>query len=282
MPEQQLHLFEAARPLLSRFGAEFFRAVPARPGVYIMGGDAECVLYVGQSKNLRHRLGSYKNARPDRAPRKVIRLIHCVRTITWQECASAEAAQVKENELLRTLRPKFNVMNTYPQAYRFIAFQVVDGEMILSLLSEPKSPAQIYGAFKGGVRAFAALLRMLWVARHQPLSPFDFPAPLLNPKPPREYRFCFENGPHPWSNLVENFLAGKSDSLISALLETLPRDENISAFQRNFHACELEILTTFFLRGPKRNRVLRQKHGIDGPIIPQERLDDLLVEPAGN
>ena len=279
MPEQQLHLFEPARPLLSRFGAEFFRAVPARPGVYIMGGDAERVLYVGQSKNLRHRLGSYKNARPDRAPRKVIRLVHSVRTITWQECESAEAARVRENELLRTLRPKFNVMNTYPQAYRFIALRADTGEIILSLLSEPKSDGKIHGAFKGGVQAFSSLLRMLWAARHQPASPFDFPAPLLNAKPPGEFQFRFDSGPSRWTELVESYLSGKSDELVNALAETLPRDETICAFQRNLHASDLESLSAFFLRGPKRNRVLRERHGIDGPIIPQERLDDLLVGP---
>src|ERR1700733_9857906 len=98
MSEQQLHLFPGAKPLLSRFGAEFFRAVPPRPGIYIMGGEAERILYIGQSKNLRHRLGSYKNAQLDRAPRKVIRLVHAVRTIVWQECESAKAARLKENQ----------------------------------------------------------------------------------------------------------------------------------------------------------------------------------------
>src|SRR5579871_5697873 len=129
MAEKQLPLFEAARPLLDRFGADFFRAVPPRPGVYIMGGEGERILYIGQSRNLRQRLSSYKNARPDRAPRKIIRLVHLVRTIAWEECETAEAARLRENQLLRIHRPKFNVVNTYPQAYGFITMQEKAGEL---------------------------------------------------------------------------------------------------------------------------------------------------------
>ena len=114
------------KPLLRRFGAGFFKGVPSKPGVYIMGGEVDRVLYIGQSGNLRHRLATYKNACADRTPRKVIRLLHSVRTIVWEECETAEAARLKENQLLRIHRPRFNVQNTYPRAYQFIALH---GEM---------------------------------------------------------------------------------------------------------------------------------------------------------
>ncbi|MDB6022665.1 MAG: Excinuclease subunit [Pedosphaera sp.] len=277
MSAQQLHLFDPAKPLLLRFGAEFFRAVPQKPGVYIMGGDAERVLYIGQSKNLRHRLSSYKNARPDRAPRKIIRLVHSVRTIVWEECESAEAARLKENQLLRIHRPKFNVMNVYPQAYRFIGVQAAEGRLILSLLTEPKAAGKIYGAFKGGVRAYASLLRLLWAALRQPVSPFDFPTPLLNSRPPREFHFTLSPGSQNWIELVEKFFAGESDALVPALAEAVPHGVSFSVFQLNLHASDLEILSTFFERGPKRNLALRAQNGMNDPIIKQEQLDDLLV-----
>src|SRR3954464_5704812 len=107
MTEQQLHLFAAPRPLLERLGADFFSSVPSEPGVYVMTGADQRVLYIGQSGNLRARLGSYKNAKPDRAPRKVIRLIHQVRAITWEKCETPQAARLRENELLRLHRPRF-------------------------------------------------------------------------------------------------------------------------------------------------------------------------------
>src|SRR5262245_46776797 len=117
MLAQQLRLFESPKPLAERLGREFFRKVPRRPGVYIMSSQDQRVLYVGYSKNLRHRLASYKNAHAERAPRKIIRLIHGVHSIVWEECESIQAARLRENELLRTHRPRFNTVNTYPQAY---------------------------------------------------------------------------------------------------------------------------------------------------------------------
>ncbi|PYK31759.1 MAG: hypothetical protein DME57_02510, partial [Verrucomicrobia bacterium] len=78
MPERQLRLFEHPRPLLTRLGADFFKSVPPCPGVYLMSNDADRLLYVGQSSNLRVRLGSYKNANPHHVSRKTLRLVHSV------------------------------------------------------------------------------------------------------------------------------------------------------------------------------------------------------------
>src|ERR1035441_8582387 len=86
MPARQLHLFDPPKPLVQRLGEAFFRAAPREPGVYIMTGQNGLVLYIGQSQNLRQRLGSYKNARPDRAPRKIMRLVRAVESITWETC----------------------------------------------------------------------------------------------------------------------------------------------------------------------------------------------------
>jgi excinuclease UvrABC nuclease subunit len=283
MSAQQLHLFDPARPLLQRFGAEFFRSIPPRPGVYIMGGDAERILYIGQSNNLRHRLGSYKNARPDLAPRKIIRLVHSVRSIVWEECESAEAARLKENQLLRIHRPKFNVQNVYPQAYRFIALEADPERLTFRIGTEPAVAGKSYGAFKGGcVGAHAALLRLFWAVANQPASPHEFPGRLMQDKPPSEFYLPVNQSPlwqdpRQWIETLEAFLAGESDHLAARLTANLPPVAAISAFQASLQTADLETLTGFFERGPKRNYKLRKQHGIPHPIIPQDDLDDLLA-----
>ena len=70
MSAQQLCFFKFERPLLDLLGVEFFRSAPAKPGVYLFLGEGKRVLYVGQSKNLRLRLSYYKNAQPEREPRR--------------------------------------------------------------------------------------------------------------------------------------------------------------------------------------------------------------------
>jgi hypothetical protein len=108
MATGQLWLFDPPKPLTERFGEEFFRALPTGPGVYFFCGAAEGVLYVGKARNLRKRLGSYRVANPERLSRRIIRLLHQVRRIEWDECATEEAAREREELLICVLAPKFN------------------------------------------------------------------------------------------------------------------------------------------------------------------------------
>jgi excinuclease UvrABC nuclease subunit len=108
MAAGQLWLFDPPKPLVERFGEKFFTALPTGPGVYFMCGAAEGVLYVGKARNLRKRLGSYRVANPERLPRRIIRLLHQVRRIEWDECPTEEAARQREELLICVLAPKFN------------------------------------------------------------------------------------------------------------------------------------------------------------------------------
>jgi predicted GIY-YIG superfamily endonuclease len=112
----QLWLFDPPKPLVERFGSEFFRALPERPGVYLMCGATEGVLYVGKARNLRKRLAAYRVANPERMSRRTIRLLHQTRRIEWDECSSEEAACCREELLICVLAPKFNsVGKVWPQ-----------------------------------------------------------------------------------------------------------------------------------------------------------------------
>jgi hypothetical protein len=108
MAAGQLWLFDPPKPLVERFGEEFFAALPTGPGVYFFCGATEGVLYVGKARNLRKRLGSYRVANPERLPRRIIRLLHQVRRIEWDECPTEDAARHREELLICVLAPKFN------------------------------------------------------------------------------------------------------------------------------------------------------------------------------
>jgi len=108
MSAGQLWLFPPPAPLIERLGEEFFRALPSTPGVYLMCGAGEGVLYVGKARNLRKRLSSYRVANPERFPRRMIRLLHRVTRIEWDECSTEAAARHREEELICVLMPRFN------------------------------------------------------------------------------------------------------------------------------------------------------------------------------
>ena len=108
MATGQLWLLPPPKPLVERLGTDFFRAVPARPGVYLMCGPNEGVLYVGKALNFRKRLASYRVANPERLPRRIIRLLHAVRRIEWDVCPDEAAARQREELLICVLQPRFN------------------------------------------------------------------------------------------------------------------------------------------------------------------------------
>jgi excinuclease ABC subunit C len=108
MSRTQLWLFPHPKPLVERFGEEFFRQLPANPGVYFLCGPTEGVLYVGKARNLRKHLGSYRVANPERLPRRIIRLLHRVTRIEWDECPNDTAARYREELLILVLQPRFN------------------------------------------------------------------------------------------------------------------------------------------------------------------------------
>ncbi|NBV25463.1 MAG: nucleotide excision repair endonuclease [Proteobacteria bacterium] len=112
MPARQLWFWPPPQPLVERFGADFFRQLPTAPGVYLLCGPREGVLYVGKARNLRRRLAAYRVANPERLPRRLIRLLHEVTRIEWDLCPSEAAALHREAELIAALNPRYNRAGT--------------------------------------------------------------------------------------------------------------------------------------------------------------------------
>ena len=108
MAAGQLWLFPPPRTLVERFGENFFRELPERPGVYFFCGAEAGVLYVGKAKNLRQRISSYRVANPERFSRRLIRLLNQVSRIEYDICADEGAARHREELLIGVLAPKFN------------------------------------------------------------------------------------------------------------------------------------------------------------------------------
>jgi excinuclease ABC subunit C len=108
MAATQLWLFPPPRTLVERFGEEFFRELPAQPGVYFFCAAEAGVLYVGKAKNLRKRLASYRVANPERLSRRLIRLLNQTTRIEFDVCNNEAHASHREEELIGALLPKFN------------------------------------------------------------------------------------------------------------------------------------------------------------------------------
>src|SRR3989344_4708612 len=94
------------------------KKVPNTPGVYIFR-RGKTAIYVGKAENLRKRLASYfrKNAGA-----KVESLRAEATRLEWNELSSDIEALIKESELIKKYRPKYNVLMRDDKNYFYVGF----------------------------------------------------------------------------------------------------------------------------------------------------------------
>jgi predicted GIY-YIG superfamily endonuclease len=212
---QQLAMFAARRPLVERFGVEFFRRVPETPGVYLMCGAGEGVLYVGKAKNLRRRLASYRSANLDDTPRKLRRLLCAVERILWDECADEAAALARERELLLALQPRFNTVGVRPGQPGWLGWQRTAGGLVLGCGELTNSWPNGQGPLRQSRMLYEALLRLFWWTLHPTLGWEQMPLQFRRAKARPVWQFAI--GPQEVESLdrgLAAFFNGTSPELV--------------------------------------------------------------------
>ncbi len=249
MPASQTLLFPDPRPLVERLGAEFFRRLPARPGVYLMQDAAQVVLYVGKAKSLRQRLSHYRVANPDRMGRRHLRLLRQVVRIELQECADEIAALAREAELLLALKPKFNRAGVWPATPRFLVWRWTGQTLELAVTETPAIGWQDFGPFGGGAVHFrAALTRLLWYALNPVSGSTTMPHGWLHG---RMGAIVTLGGNQSGVDLVlMKFFAGDTDVFVAWITERT--NSLVHAYDLEMRDSDLETVTHFMQAKARR------------------------------
>ena len=121
LPEGDVE-FELADPAGLAAGREaivrFAALAPSGAGVYRMVGGGGEVLYVGKAKNIKKRIFAY--ARPSGHVSRIERMIAATASIELVSTATETEALLLEANLIKRLRPRFNVLLRDDKSFPYI------------------------------------------------------------------------------------------------------------------------------------------------------------------
>lgn len=285
MSEQQ-RLFEHYNPIEERLGKTFFEDLPTDAGIYKMYGKTNNLLYVGKAKNLRNRLFTYRRAKMSTTSRKTVRLIRMTHRIDIEICDTEKEALLLENKLIRNHQPEYNRAKKQPETYYFIGLQKESTVLKFSLQMHQPDKEFVFGAFKGHRvirKSLGGLIRILYMLEHRIDTVFELPSVLTQKLTPMKYELVLnrddEITKYLWPALMDYF-EGRSTKLLEQILELCKERGLLESFAGTKILDDLEAMKWFFERCSQRNYQVSKQLGLDSPLIPQQKLDDYLIEWA--
>lgn len=94
-------------------------ALPSAPGVYLMKDSLGGIIYVGKSKNLKSRVGSYFQNSKSHSP-KVVKLVQNIKDFEYILTDTEFEAFLLECKLIKDLKPRYNKKMKNPLSYTYI------------------------------------------------------------------------------------------------------------------------------------------------------------------
>jgi excinuclease ABC subunit C len=132
---------------------------PRKAGVYGMVDIHGDLIYVGKAKSLRARLLSY--FRPRSRGRKASRIVRQTRRLIWEPCPSEFVALLRELELIRRWRPRWNVQGQPLRRHKaFVCVGRAPAPYAFLTRRPPAGAVATFGPIPVGRRALDAVCRI--------------------------------------------------------------------------------------------------------------------------
>lgn len=219
--------------------ALFLSKLPGDPGIYRMLDEAGIVLYVGKASNLKKRVSSYFNKQNTAA--KTRSMVNQIASIEISVTRSETEALLLESNLIKALRPKYNVLLRDDKSYPYIHISSHPEFPRIESYRSKKKPAtgNFFGPYPNGTAVKDTILTIQKVfkirncrdsyfnARSRPCLQYQIKrctAPCVAYISPEDYRQSV--------NDAMRFLQGKCQLIIDELAERMEK----AVEQLNFEA----------------------------------------------
>jgi len=181
------------------------QTLPDNPGVYQYYDKEGKILYVGKAKNLKKRVSSYFNKQHDNAKtnvlvRKIVEIKHIV-------VCSEQDALLLENNLIKKLQPRYNVLLRDDKTYPWICIKKEPFSRIFLTRRMTKDGSEYFGPYTNfkTVNTILDLIKELY-----PLRTCNYDLSESNIKT-KKYKVCLEyhigncKGPCDGFETLENY-----------------------------------------------------------------------------
>ena len=143
------------------------KKLPAKPGVYIMHGEKDEIIYVGKAISLKNRVRQYFQSSRNKGA-KIERMVTHITRFEYIITDSELEALVLECNLIKEHRPKYNTMLKDDKSYPFIKVTVNEPyPRVLFARRMKKDKARYFGPYTSGgaVKDVIELVRKLYQVR---------------------------------------------------------------------------------------------------------------------
>ncbi|MGF1528822.1 MAG: excinuclease ABC subunit UvrC [Candidatus Competibacterales bacterium] len=214
----------------------FLKTLTTRPGVYRMIGAKGEVLYVGKARNLKRRVASYFRANPDSA--KVRSLVSHIHQMEITVTNTEGEALLLESNLIKEHRPRYNVLLRDDKSYPHLHLSAGTFPRLTLHRGPKRGDGRYFGPYPSASAVRDTLYQLqrafrlrscddsFFAHRSRPCLQYQIrrcSGPCTGMISTADNRFDVEN--------AAQFLAGKSDGVIEALVARMERAAEALEFE---------------------------------------------------
>lgn len=258
---------------------------PNAPGTYQMYASDNTLLYVGKAKNLANRLRQYIDISKLEPHKQVMRSL--VTKVKWEICQTEADALIREQELIKTLKPKYNIMMMDDKMYPMLALTSHEFPRLLKFRGKISQRRDVFGPYPS-VSALNNTIKMIQKVcqlrtcrdtfmhnRTRPCLLYQIgrcSAPCCLPQPDYQKNVA----------LARRILTGDSEPIIKELSNDMKKYSDNMDFENAARMRDKIIALTQTANRGKQNKITHEKHlDWDKNVSELEKLLGIKIERAG-